>query len=128
MVDWIGPPPRVEAAAEAASPMAGGGVPAPTSAIYMAPEATPEPEVAVELLEAQIEAARPEHEPSGPAEPLERVPSLGEAPLPEEPEAVLPAVLPEPAAEPVAPARPRAAAPATMAGRAFNPEVVPADE
>jgi CPA2 family monovalent cation:H+ antiporter-2 len=113
-----------------------------------------EHEPPAEILEAEIEAAHPEHEITGPAEPAAVVPALGEMPIEEEPELPIataePAVIepgpiePEPVAaaetafaepepppepEPVAPPpRPRPAKPANTPGAAFNPETVPADE
>jgi CPA2 family monovalent cation:H+ antiporter-2 len=80
-----------------------------------APVAEPAPEA----LEAAIEAAHPEHEVSGPAEPPEMVPSLGEMPA----EAAV-----EPEAPVQAPPRARAVAPATTPGAAYHPETVTADE
>jgi len=123
------------AAAEAVTP-------APAPAAEVAPEVQPErsgfdafvvaaaaepvqpivdlaPRPEPEALEAAIEAAHPAHEVSGPAEPPEMVPSLGEMPLEE------PVELPAPAQP--AP-RPRAAAPATTPGAAYHPEAVAADE
>jgi CPA2 family monovalent cation:H+ antiporter-2 len=50
--------------------------PAPVTRKEPAPPAIP-----VEELEAAIEAAHPEHEPVGPAEPLALVPALGEMPI-----------------------------------------------
>jgi CPA2 family monovalent cation:H+ antiporter-2 len=44
------------------------------------PRAVSAPQVAPEILEAEIEAAHPEHQPAGPAEPPELVPALGEMP------------------------------------------------
>ncbi|MDO8358839.1 MAG: NAD-binding protein, partial [Devosia sp.] len=120
---------------------------APVVATYAAPPvAAPMPAADPEELEAAIEAAHPEHEPTGPAEPPELVPALGEMPEPEpeetgaeleplpEPEPVA-AVEPEPLPEPIAPipeepAKPRlrAGGPATSPASPFNPEVVPAEE
>jgi CPA2 family monovalent cation:H+ antiporter-2 len=122
--------------------------------LSVAPEAPkpprpPEPAVtaAPEVLEAAIEAAHPEHEIVGPAEPPELVPALGEMPVDEDPDLRVakgpPTVLPpepvvtvsQPEPAPAAlsgpvipPKRPRPLAPAASPGKPFNPEVAPAEE
>jgi CPA2 family monovalent cation:H+ antiporter-2 len=157
----------------------------PTAGAPAAPDLVPPVEASAEVLEAAIEAAHPEHEIAGPAEPLAAVPALGEMPAeaaPTEPEPPVQAAPPlapasyaptlppapvvppsaesllepageavpaesrlgvEPAAEVEAqpmpvpeaepapqpePPRPRPSGPASSPGRAFNPEIVPADD
>jgi CPA2 family monovalent cation:H+ antiporter-2 len=80
-----------------------------------------------EVLEAAIEAAHPEHTVSGPAEPPEMVPALGEMPAePAEPAPI--AAVVEPAVAPPPPPRPKPSAPASTPGAAFNPEVAPVED
>ncbi len=135
------PAPAMPAAVDELAPAADTGV----------PPAAPLMDVPVEMLEAAIEAAHPQHEATGPAEPPELVPALGETPAEEivsdaategavpptpesgpEPVAVAavpePVVVPEPAipepVEPPPPSRPKPAAPSSTPGVAFNPETV----
>jgi CPA2 family monovalent cation:H+ antiporter-2 len=113
---------------DAAPPvMPAAAVPIATVAIVPEPAVPelPAPAVPAEVLEAAIEAAHPEHVITGPAEPLEAVPALGEMPIEEM--AIAPA--PEPVIEaPPPPPRPKPTAPASTPGAAFNPEVVPAED
>jgi CPA2 family monovalent cation:H+ antiporter-2 len=74
--------------------------------------------VAIEALEAEIEAAHPAHEIVGPAEPAELVPALGEMLEGDEVAEVLPDVIELPPA-----AKARAAAPSRLPGVAFTPEL-----
>jgi CPA2 family monovalent cation:H+ antiporter-2 len=100
------------------------------------------PEPPADVLEAEIEAAHPEHFVSGPAEPPELVPAFGEMlderaagtpalSVAETADAIIAAA--EPPAPPLVvvpppPPRPRAATPATRPATPFNPEVVPAED
>ncbi|HVY52750.1 MAG TPA: cation:proton antiporter, partial [Devosia sp.] len=100
--------------------------PVPVSALTSSPALSPE------LLEARIEAAHPEHDIGGPAEPLSAVPALGEMPAAEAggaaptPSRVAEADTGSPAAP--APARPRPLRPSTRPGSAFDPETIKADD
>jgi hypothetical protein len=124
--------------------------------VTAAPPAPEAPAVPAEILEAEIEAAHPEHAVEGPAEPLSAVPALGEMPVetqepdaaavaedpaaePEPPEAPAEPLQPTPvqaaAIEPVIiapdvpePPRPRPSGPATSPGAAFKPDPVPAED
>jgi CPA2 family monovalent cation:H+ antiporter-2 len=96
------------------------------------PTIEPEPiqELPADVLEARIEAAHPEHEITGPAEPAALVPALGEMPVEKvvsAVEPVVPVVRVEPII-PVAPPRPRPAMPASKPGAAFNPAVEPVED
>ncbi len=111
--------------------------PLPPAPRIVTPPPVSDPAVIVGM-EAAIEAAHPQHETTGPAEPPSEVPALGEMPdqLPAE---VTETVTPHPAAgEPSAdiaaapaealaakPPRARASRPATTAATPFNPEVPP---
>lgn len=143
MLSWVGgvppaaAPEPIVAAAPAPEAPAGASEPARNGfdAFVVAPvaervmpiiEPAPEPEAPAEVLEARIEAAHPEHAITGPAEPAELVPALGEMPIEAPVSAAMPAEPIEPA-EPVAP-RPRPSLPASRPGAAFNPEVAPAED
>jgi len=99
-------------------------VAAPIEPVIVAPQQSPTlvPTVSPEILEARIEAAHPEHEVSGPAEPPEAVPALGEMPVEEPPET--------PAPEAFAAAAETVGEEVTPSGPAVEPEApeVVADE
>ncbi|MBI4924048.1 MAG: Kef family K(+) transporter [Devosia nanyangense] len=96
----------------------------PVVATYAAPPPPSSPANPA-VLEAAIEAAHPEHEPTGPAEPPELVPALGEMPVTEPEAAFVPEpeepglVEPEPVQEPEA---------AVVATSALPPEPEPLPE
>jgi CPA2 family monovalent cation:H+ antiporter-2 len=141
-------PPAEPSAEPASSPVAVAPA-APAEPVLVAPVvaepipasalAEPASKVPPEVLEAEIEAAHPEHEIVGPAEPLAAVPALGEMPVgpPAQQDDALevaaepasPAASEAPAAEPDArESRPRPTAPSNKPGAAFSGEPVAADE